>query len=613
MAANGNLIFQDTNKATFVGANSNVVIDTVNASFGVGVDVNGPTSNLEQIANNGNVTSNTVQFTNATTGFVTTSNIEVGGALKINTITAAAYHALSAVTAVGASTGDTIQLTNATTGLVTTANVDVGGDMSVTGNLTVLGTKTIVDTDTLRVKDPIIELGKDNPGTGDLGLVMTRPSGSSNVGIIFDESADTLEIGYTQSNASDTDITMRTAATEPLDVSVNGNVSVGKELTVSGNVEVGTANLFVDTVNSRVGVGTTSPGAPLTIKASKGNINASDMASLRSNAAVRVNAFSSSADTLLMGHLSTDTAGDSGDNPRFYIQNVWDNSTTGREILINPAGGNVGIGTNAPNAKLQVDYTEGTLSDMNYSTTSSWHDKGLGIKGGQGGFLYGLDINHSIFLRRSPFGATDHNAYCNVGYHAFYTGGMIENQTEKMRIHANGNVDILTGDLNVVGSYKSDGKTVQRTLIGYQKYTSSTSVSYSSGTTGYQNPWSVTYTRIHSGSEIYIIGDLCLAQAMGATGTTSYRGIYGRLKVYSGTTNYYSDSTYDWQRIDNSFHEYQRQSRVHFDKHALPETTAGQTITIYAQVEEGGKSGTTNAFGINIWAGRSFIEVFEVM
>ena len=146
------------------------------------------------------------------------------------------------------------------------SNLEVGRDLSVTGNLTVLGTRTIVDTDTLRVKDPIIELGKNNPGTGDLGLVMTRPSGSSNVAVVFDESTDTLEIGYTQSNASDTDITMRTAATEPLDVNVNGNVSVGKELTVSGNVEVGTANLFVDTVNSRVGIGTTSPAAKLHVE-----------------------------------------------------------------------------------------------------------------------------------------------------------------------------------------------------------------------------------------------------------------------------------------------------------------------------------------------------------
>jgi hypothetical protein len=282
-------------------------------------------------------------------------------------------------------------------------------------------------------------------------------------------------------------------------------------------------------------------------------------------------------------------------------------------LFVDSVNDRVGVGTNAPVAKLQVDYTEGTLSNMNYSTTSSWHDKGLGLKGGQGGFLYGHDINHSIFLRQSPFGATDHNAYCNHGYHAFYTGGVIESQTEKMRIHANGNVDILSGDLNVVGSYKSDGKTVQRTLIGYEKYTSSTSVIYATGVTGYQNPWSVTYTRVHSGSEIYIIGDLCLAQALGAAGTTSYRGISGRLRVNSGGVNYYSDSTYDWQRIDNSFHEYQRQSRVHFNQQALSGTTAGQTMTIYAQVEEGGLSGTRTSWGLNIWSGRSFIEVFEVM
>ena len=69
MAANGNLIFQDTNKATFVGANSNVVIDTVNASLGVGVDVNGPTSNLHVVGN----------------AYVT-SNLEVGTAnLFVNT------------------------------------------------------------------------------------------------------------------------------------------------------------------------------------------------------------------------------------------------------------------------------------------------------------------------------------------------------------------------------------------------------------------------------------------------------------------------------------------------------------------------------------------------
>jgi len=275
-------------------ADANVLTVTGNVAAdyfeGDGSKLTGISSNLEQIANNGNVTSNTVQFTNATTGFVTTSNIEVGGALKINTITAAAYHALSAVTAVGASTGDTIQLTNATTGLVTTANVDVGRDLNVTGNLNVLGTRTIVDTDTLRVKDPIIELGKDNPGTGDLGLVMTRPSGSSNVAIIYDESETTLEIGYTNDDASSATITMDSA---PLSVNVNGNLSV------TSNVEVGTANLFVDTVSGRVGIGKTDPGATLdvvgdvelndrlTINSSVGNIKKKSFTNYNGNGTTR--------------------------------------------------------------------------------------------------------------------------------------------------------------------------------------------------------------------------------------------------------------------------------------------------------------------------------------
>ena len=51
MATNGILKFQGTNKATFVGATSNVVIDTVKSSLGIGVDVDGPTSNLHVVGN----------------------------------------------------------------------------------------------------------------------------------------------------------------------------------------------------------------------------------------------------------------------------------------------------------------------------------------------------------------------------------------------------------------------------------------------------------------------------------------------------------------------------------------------------------------------------------
>jgi hypothetical protein len=58
------------------------------------------------------------------------SNLSVGGTLTINTITAAAQHSLQAITNVGNVTSNTVQFTNATTGLVTTGNVEVGGSLS---------------------------------------------------------------------------------------------------------------------------------------------------------------------------------------------------------------------------------------------------------------------------------------------------------------------------------------------------------------------------------------------------------------------------------------------------------------------------------------------------
>mgnify|MGYP000117088551 CR=1 FL=1 len=45
----GTLDFKSVDKVTFVGASSNTVIDTTTGSLGVGVGVNGPTSNLHVV------------------------------------------------------------------------------------------------------------------------------------------------------------------------------------------------------------------------------------------------------------------------------------------------------------------------------------------------------------------------------------------------------------------------------------------------------------------------------------------------------------------------------------------------------------------------------------
>ena len=80
-----------------------------------------------------------------------------------------------------------------------------------------------------------------------LGNMTVRPSyGLSTVTDVSNTTPDTIQFTNTHTAFTTT-----------------GNVTVGKDLTVSGNVEVGTANLFVDTVNSRIGVGTTEPSGQL--------------------------------------------------------------------------------------------------------------------------------------------------------------------------------------------------------------------------------------------------------------------------------------------------------------------------------------------------------------
>jgi hypothetical protein len=126
MATNGVLKFQGTNKATFVGATSNVVIDTVKSSFGVGVDVYGPTSNLH-------VVGNAYVSTELTVGGTVTATAFAGDGSGLTGISTSPT--LQSVTDTGNVTSNTIQFTNATTGFVTTSNIDMGGTLNMGGHI----------------------------------------------------------------------------------------------------------------------------------------------------------------------------------------------------------------------------------------------------------------------------------------------------------------------------------------------------------------------------------------------------------------------------------------------------------------------------------------------
>ena len=119
----------------------------------------------------------------------------------------------------------TVNFTNVTTGVTTTSNLNVGGTLQ-------LGTVEVVaTTHTLE-------------NTTALGNVTSNTIQFTNAttGIV---TTGNVEVGG--------------------ELTVSGNVTASSNLTVSGNVEVGTANLFVDTANSRIGIGTSSPGKTLDV------------------------------------------------------------------------------------------------------------------------------------------------------------------------------------------------------------------------------------------------------------------------------------------------------------------------------------------------------------
>src|SRR5210317_2130286 len=247
------------------------------------------------------------------------------------------------------------------------------GDITITGtktfqddvvlesNLRVQGDLLVANTVNMTVSNPILELGSNNLNTGDVGIVMTRHGASnSNVAVFFDETADTLKLGYTLNGAEDSTLEFDSNA---LAVSVQGALTAstvsgsGSGLTSlnSGNITSGTINKDrLPTTLNNTTIASTGSGT-LTISDSSGDNQ------------------SITKDTTAAYNWSTGIHGQNGSGGQYKIANGGDLSTNTR-VTIDTAG-QVGIATDNPAYTLDVHGT----SNVGVLTATSVSGSGSGL------------------------------------------------------------------------------------------------------------------------------------------------------------------------------------------------------------------------------------------
>lgn len=253
-------------------------------------------------------------------------------------------------------------------------------DFLVSGNLTVSGTTTYINTTQLNVGDNIITLNADLPvgsaPSESAGIEVNRGS-SANVQLVWNETNDQWDLG---------------------------NTYVTGTFTATANVLVNTGTLFVDTVAHRVGIGNTQPTAPLTIgNGSALFTNPIVQLSGNANSYIQINGQNAntgnnaSSDLMLVADSGTDTTNyiDIGINSSTYNQTTYSimkplsgyvfvnggeltigtqtahailfhtgNTTSASQRMVIAANGNVGIGNTTPGELLTVGGTGRVTSNF---------------------------------------------------------------------------------------------------------------------------------------------------------------------------------------------------------------------------------------------------------
>ena len=410
--------------------------------------------NLQVVSDHGNTTSNTIQFTNATTGMVTTSNLEVGSNISV------AGLSINRMPIVGA--GNFLEDSSISK---VDGKMIISSDVEILGNILVDGSSYTIESNSLVINDRIIGIANNNVSHQlDVGIIIQHPG--KNIALVHhgeavegDPHDHTFTIGYTQNTVTDNHIfnDSNLITVEILgNLITQNNLIVSETLDVSGAVTfaddlvVGAAsNLFVDVSTSRVGINEATPGASLDVG---GDVN------IQSD----VNATSKTSAALVV-------AGGVGVGGDVYASNVvlsGDFTVDTDTLIVNSTTDRVGINKAVPTVALDVDGDVVISNDFTVDTNTLHVDSGTDSVGiNTATPSANLHVVGNVHVQNAT------EAFSTTTGAMTITGGLgVTANVHATQFHGDGSK--LTGLVTTLEDVANNGNTMSNTIIFENETTS---------------------------------------------------------------------------------------------------------------------------------------------